>query len=186
MCKEAFSRRQNPRILPSLCSTGLLIATLLLTSVPAQSPSGNKAERKSRQLQEAYIPQIMALLQKHYDALNRHDLDAVLESFVQGDRTVLMGTGPGQRWQGPEQIKAAYSRFFKEFDEGTLSRQCDWKTGGISGEIGWLAASCRFSDSKQGKARQYDVNITGVLERLQGRWYFTSLHISNNGEGAGR
>jgi ketosteroid isomerase-like protein len=186
MCREAFSRRQQPSILPSLCSTGLLIGVFFLISVSAQVPGGSKAERKSRQLQDAYTPQIMALLQRHYDALNRHDLDAVLEAFVPGDRTVLMGTGPGQRWQGTEQIKAAYSTLFKDFDEGTLSRQCYWKSGGISGEIGWVAASCRFSDSKQGKLREYDANITGVLEKLQGRWYFASLHVSNNGDGGGR
>jgi len=184
MCKEAFSRRRKPRILPCLCSTGLLIATFLLTTVSAQLPGGNKAERKSRQVQDAYIPQIMALLQKHYDAINRHDLDAALEAFVPGERTVLMGTGPGDRWQGMEQIKTAYSKLFKDFDEGTLSRQCYWKTGGISGEIGWVAASCRFSDSKQGKAREYEVNISGVLERQQSRWYFASLHVSHIDGGA--
>jgi uncharacterized protein (TIGR02246 family) len=125
----------------------------------------------------------MALLQKHDDALNHHDLDALLEVFVPGERTVLMGTAPSERWQGIDQIRAAYSRSFNDFDEGTLNRQCYWKTGVISGEMGWVAASCRFSDSKQGKAREYEVNITGVLERQQGRWYFASLHVSNTSEG---
>jgi len=156
--------------------TGALAIIVLCAQI---SLTGANAQKKPHQNPDAYIPQIMALLQKHDDALNRHDLDGVAEVFVPGERTVVLGTGPNERWQGQEQIRAAYAQSFKDFDEGTMTRQCYWKTGGISGDLGWVAAACRFSDSKQGRARQYEVNITGVLEKQQGRWYFTSLHTSN-------
>src|SRR5262249_917708 len=155
---------------------GVCVVAALFLQAQGSEP---RAQKKSHQIQDAYVPQIMALLQKHDDAVNRHDLDTVVEVFAPGPRTVVMGTGPNERWQGMEQIREAYQQIFKAFDEGTMTRQCYWRTGGISGDMGWVAHTCKFSDSKQGKARQYEVNVTGVLEKQQGRWYFTSLHVSN-------
>src|SRR5215471_7673336 len=183
MCNQTSFRVQRSRILWNLLPIRSWLAMVMALIVLFINGLGDsRAQKKTRQMPDAYVPQIMALLQKHDDALNRHDLDAVIEVFAPGDRTVVMGTGPNERWQGMEQIKAAYSQIFKDFDEGTMSRQCYWKTGGISGDLGWVATSCKFSDSKQGKARQYEVNVTGVLEKQGSRWYFASLHVSNTGD----
>src|SRR5215813_563598 len=151
MCNQELFRGQRSTVLWSLASTRSgLAAALALVVLFIHGSGDSRTQKKTRQMQDAYVPQIMALLQKHDDAVNRHDLDGVIEVFAPGDRTVVMGTGPNERWQGVEQIKAAYSRIFNDLDEGTMSRQCYWKTGGISGELGWVATSCKFSDSKQG------------------------------------
>ena len=125
------------------------------------------------------LVQIVALLQKHDDALNQHDLDGVMSVFAPSANTVVLGTGPGERWQGKDEIRAAYTEIFKDFDKGTSTRNCDWKTGEVAGATAWMASMCKFSDSKDGQKREYELNVSGVLRKIGGKWYFQSLHYSN-------
>ena len=125
------------------------------------------------------IGQISAVLETHDNALNQHDLDGIMSVFAPNDKTVVMGTGPGEKWQGKDEIKAAYTEIFKDFDKGTSTRDCSWKTGEISGATAWMASMCKFSDSKGGQKREYELNVSGVLRKIGGKWYFQSLHYSN-------
>jgi hypothetical protein len=74
-------------------------------------------------------PSVVALLQKHDEAMNEKNLDAVMALFAPGDKTVMIGTGPGERWVGKEEIRTAYVEFFKDYDKGSLTRKCEWPTG---------------------------------------------------------
>lgn len=125
------------------------------------------------------LTQIVGLLQKHDDALNQHDLDGVMSVFAPSANTVVLGTGPGERWLGKDEIRAAYTEIFKDFDKGTSTRDCGWKTGEIIGASAWIASMCKFSDSKGGHKREYELNVSGVLRKIDGKWYFQSLHYSN-------
>lgn len=125
------------------------------------------------------LVQLVALLQQHDDALNQHDLDAVMKVFAPSANTVVLGTGPGERWQGTNEIRAAYTEIFKDFDKGTSTRNCDWKTGEVLGSTAWVASMCKFADSKGGQKREYELNVSGVLRKIGGKWYFQSLHYSN-------
>lgn len=127
--------------------------------------------------QDSNLSQIMALLQKHDEALNQHDLDGIMSVFAASPRTVVMGTGPGERWQGKDEIRAAYTEIVKDFDKGTATHNCDWKTGEIVGATAWVASTCKFSDSKSGQKREYELNVSGVLRKIGGKWYFQSLLI---------
>jgi uncharacterized protein (TIGR02246 family) len=128
---------------------------------------------------DANVSQLMALLQKHDDALNQHDLDGIMSVFAPSAKTVVMGTGPGERWQGKDEIKAAYTEIIKDFDKGTATRDCNWRTGEVVGDTAWVASMCKFADSKAGQKREYDLNVSGVLRKISGKWYFQSLHYSN-------
>ncbi|MBO0720247.1 MAG: nuclear transport factor 2 family protein [Blastocatellia bacterium] len=119
------------------------------------------------------------MIHKHDDAMNRHDLDGVLELYSPDPRTVMMGTGPGEKFQGQAEIRNAYSQMFKDYDKGTLNHSCYWKDGGSSGNVVWGAAMCKFSDSKDGKNRDYELNVTAVAEKQGGKWQFVMLHYSN-------
>lgn len=128
---------------------------------------------------DANVNQLAALLQKHDDALNQHDLDGIMGVFAPSDKTVVMGTGPGERWQGKDEIRSAYAEIIKDFDKGTSTRECGWKTGEVAGDTAWLASMCKFADSKGGQKREYELNVSGVLRKINGKWYFQSLHYSN-------
>ena len=132
-----------------------------------------------RAQKSADLSQIVALLQAHDNALNQHDLDGVMSVFAPTENVVVLGTGPGERWTGKDAIRGAYTEIFKDFDKGTSTRDCYWKTGDIEGNTAWLASMCKFADSKDGKKREYELNVSGVLRKIGGKWYFQSLHLSN-------
>src|SRR5262245_42031775 len=119
------------------------------------------------------------LLKQHDDAMNQHNLDGVVALFAPGPKTVIIGTGPGERYQGREEIKTAYTEFFKDFDKGTLVHECYWREGGGSGNLKWGAAMCKMTDSKDGKKREYGLNVSVALEKRKDQWQFVMMHFSN-------
>src|SRR5262245_41699457 len=62
---------------------------------------------------------VAELLKKHDDALNQHNLSGLLALYSPSPKTVILGTGPGEKYQGKDEIKAAYTEIFKDFDKGT-------------------------------------------------------------------
>jgi hypothetical protein len=153
---------------PIRCALLLVALALSAAVCPAQT-RGNNGVRA----------EIATLLDAHDEALNRHNLEGVLALFVPGPKTVLLGTGPGERYQGADEIRAAYKEFFKDFDEGTLKHSCYWKEGGANGNVVWGAAMCKFSDSVVAKQREYEMNVSAVAEKRGGKWQFVMLHFSN-------
>jgi ketosteroid isomerase-like protein len=119
------------------------------------------------------------LLSKHDDALNQQNLDALIGLYSSSPKTTMLGTGPGEKFQGAAEIKNAYSEIFKDFDKGTLKHTCYWREGGVAGNAAWLAAMCKFTDSKGGKLREYELNVSAVAENQGGKWQFVMLHYSN-------
>ena len=55
-------------------------------------------------------------MQKHDEAMNQHNLEGITALFAPDSKTVILGTGPGERYQGREEIKTAYTEMFKDFD----------------------------------------------------------------------
>jgi len=143
-----------------------------VTAVSAQSPKSEAAA------------DIATLLKKHDAAMNQHDLNGVTQLYAKGPNTVLLGTGPGEKFQGLEEIGTAYTEIFKDFDKGSLSANCYWKDGGVLGTAAWGAAMCKVSDSLGNKKREYELNVSAVLEKQSGRWLFRLLHFSNLTGGA--
>ena len=122
---------------------------------------------------------VVELLKKHDEALNQHNLAGVLALYAPSPKTVMLGTGPGEKFQGKEEIKAAYTEIFKDFDKGTLTPSCYWKDGGSSGNVVWGAAMCKLSDAKGEKQREYELNVSVVAEKQGGKWQSVLLHYSN-------
>ncbi len=153
----------------SLIRCGLLLASLSMGAAVCLA----QAQRSDVQAEVA------DLLKKHDDALNQHNLEGVLALYSASPKTVVMGTGAGERFQGKEEIKAAYTEIFKDFDKGTMAHNCYWKTGGGNATLVWGAATCKFSDSKGEKKREYEMNVSLAAEKQGGKWQFVMLHYSN-------
>jgi uncharacterized protein (TIGR02246 family) len=122
---------------------------------------------------------VAALLQKHDEAMNQHNLEAVMALFAPGDKTVMIGTGPGERWVGKDEIRAAYIEFFKDYEKGSLTRTCEWTTGEVKKEMAWGAAMCTMTDALKDRKRAFDLNVSAVAANQGGQWLFRSLHFSN-------
>jgi uncharacterized protein (TIGR02246 family) len=144
----------------------LLAAALAATCIPAFA-----AEKGTAAIREVF--------QAHETAFNSHNLKGVMELYAPGDKTVAMGTGPGEVWVGHAAIEGAYKHFFADFDAGTLKRSCPWELGNVSRNVGWMNATCEYHDSLKDKPRSYALNISVVLQKLHGAWKIRAMHFSN-------
>lgn len=122
---------------------------------------------------------VTELLKKHDEALNQHNLEGLLALYSPSPKAVMLGTGPGEKYQGKAEIKTAYTEIFKDFDKGTLAHTCYWKDSGGGGNMVWGAAMCKFTDAKGEKKREYELNISVVSEKQGGKWQLVMLHYSN-------
>jgi uncharacterized protein (TIGR02246 family) len=130
------------------------------------------------------VDEIKDLLARHDKALNDKNVEDVLKTFATDANTVVLGTGSGERFVGPEAIKEAYTEMFKDYDAGTLTVTCDWKTGGADpdGTMAWLAATCPATDSFKGAKREYALNVSAAAVKGADGWHFAMLHMSNSND----
>ena len=124
-------------------------------------------------------PELHALLTKYHAALQNQDLDAVVKTYAPGPDTVLLGTGPGERWLGQLAIQDAYQHFFADYDPGTMQINCGSQASGVAENLAWLLVACDYSDSQKAQKRQYGVNVSAVAEKQDGVWRFRAFHFSN-------
>lgn len=122
---------------------------------------------------------LTALLMNHVNAMKNRNVDAAVGAFSAAPDVVLLGTGPGERWIGKEEISNAYKHFFTDFDAGSMTVNCDSQTSESDQSLAWLTAICEFSDSLDGKRREYTVHLSAVAENEKDSWKFRTLHISN-------
>jgi ketosteroid isomerase-like protein len=143
-------------------------------SSASNSPGANSGKKVS-------VDEIKEVLAQHDKALNDKNLDSLMATFSSAPNTSVLGTGAEEKWVGPEEIRAAYTEIFKDYDPGTLQTNCDWKKGAAddSGTMAWLAAICSAKDSLKGKSREYKLNVSAAVEKQDGKWKFVMLHMSN-------
>ena len=156
-------------VMSSLSFTLFLLVMLTFGAEEARAQAAN----------DKTVSDLQALLTKHDQAFNQQDAAAVMAVYAPGANTVLMGTGPGERWVGKDEIQFAYTQMFKDFDKGRFEANCYWRAGGVNGNMAWLATMCKVSDSLKNKTREYELNVTAVAEKVAGKWLFRSVHFSN-------
>jgi ketosteroid isomerase-like protein len=144
------------------------------TSAPGTTAATGKDDPK-------VVEDVKAVLAKHDKALNDKNLDALMATFSNDPKTVLLGTGEGERYVGQQTIREAYTEILKDYDPGTLVTNCDWRTGGVdsAGTTAWVAATCQAQDSLKNAKREYVLNVSGALEKQGDGWRFVMLHMSN-------
>lgn len=126
----------------------------------------------------AAVAELGSLLKQHDDAMSTKNLDALMTLYADGPNTVMMGTGPGERWEGKESIREAFEQIFKDYERST-GRDCYWRSGGVNGDMAWLAVMCKMSDVLKKQKREYELNISAVFERQEGAWRIRAMHYSN-------
>jgi uncharacterized protein (TIGR02246 family) len=146
--------------------TGLAGATAVAALSPAASAQDSNPELESAR----------ALLKSHDDAFKNQNLDGVLATFAR--KAAVIGTGPGEIWSGPEEIKAAYENFFKGFDKGSQEFDYHFRLGGLQGDAGWLATSGNIKGKKDGKDFEFPINVTITIVKEDGAWRIAAFHFS--------
>jgi ketosteroid isomerase-like protein len=121
-------------------------------------------------------------LKAHDEAMTKHDLKDVMACLT--DKAALMGTGPGEIWVGPDDIKVAYQHFFEGFDKGEQNFEDQFKIGGAGAETGWLMASGNVTGKKDGKDLDFPLNISLTVAKSAGDWRIAVMHFSTLTGGA--
>ena len=124
--------------------------------------------------------ELRAVVRQHHDALNKHDLKALMALYADSPNVALMGTGPGEFWKGKAAIEEAYKHFFETFKAGSLQHDCPDASGHEEGDNAWLMVSCDMKDSDpSGQAREFGLNVSAVLKKEKAGWRVQALHTSN-------
>src|ERR1700751_6389941 len=100
-----------------------------LTGIAAVVATASAADAESSQGANPDLDQIRALLKAHDEAFTNHDLNGVMACLT--EKAAIMGTGPGEIWSGPDEIKVAYEHFFQGFDQGKQKYEYQFKIGAV-------------------------------------------------------
>lgn len=145
--------------------TAIAAVATLDSSVQAQDKADNPQ-----------LDAIRALLKAHDEAMTNHDLKGVMATL--SDKASIMGSGPGEMWVGPEEIKDAYEHFFQGFDKGQQEFEYKFKHGGLGSDMGWLMASGNIKAKKDGKAVEFPINVSLTVSKTGDQWKIASMHFS--------
>jgi uncharacterized protein (TIGR02246 family) len=152
--------------------TGIATISALTAQAGAAEPEGGESD----------LEQIKAVLKAHDDATTHHNIDGILA--VMAPKAVIMGTGPGEIWSGPDEIKDAYTHFFADFDKGQQDFTYDVRFGGLSAEMGWLMTSGEVKAKKDGKEFAFPLNVSITVAKADGKWQIAGMHFSTLAAGA--
>ena len=146
-----------------------------LAAIAAVATLDSSAQAQDKADNPALEP-IRALLKAHDDAMTNHDLKGVMATL--SEKASIMGTGPGEMWVGPEEIKDAYEHFFQGYDKGQQEFEYKFKHGGLSADMGWLMASGNIKAKKDGKPILFPINVSLTVAKAGGEWKIASMHFS--------
>ncbi len=147
------------------------VAGLSAVAIPTQSLQAEEAAQANPEVEE-----IRSLLKAHDEAMTNHDLTGVMKCL--SEKAAIMGTGPGEFYVGPEEIKVAYEHFFEGFDKGAQDFQYQFKIGGVGTDMGWLMASGNVTGKKDGEDIAFPSNISLTVAKESGDWRIASMHFS--------
>ena len=146
-------------------------ASLSALAMAAQSGQAEEAAEPNPE-----VTKIRALLKAHDEAMTNHDLGGVMKSLT--ENAAIMGTGPGEFWVGPEEIKIAYEHFFETFEKGAQHFEYQFRIGGVGADMGWLMASGTVTAKKDGKEFAFPLNISLTVAKKSEEWRIAAMHFS--------
>lgn len=119
---------------------------------------------------------IRALLDAHDAAFANHDLDGVMATM--SEKAAIMGSGPGEIWSGPDEIKAAHQQLFQGFDYGEQNFEYEFDIGELSGDKGWMMTSGNVTGKKDGMEFTFPINVSLIVTKDGEKWLIAAMHFS--------
>jgi uncharacterized protein (TIGR02246 family) len=144
-----------------------------ITAAVAVAPAANAQASEGA---NPDLDQIRTLLRAHDEAFTNHDLNGIMACLT--EKATIMGTGPGEVWSGPDEIKVAYEHFFEGFDKGEQKFEYQFKIGGVTSEIGWLMTAGNVNGKKDGKEFAFPLNVSLTVAKKDGKWLIAAMHFS--------
>ena len=147
-----------------------------IASITAAVAVASRADAESSEGGNPDLTQIHALLRAHDEAFTNHDLNGIMACLAK--KAAIMGSGPGEIWSGPGEIKVAYEHFFEGFDKGQQHFEYQFRIGGVTSEMGWLMASGNVNGKKDGKEFTFPLNLSLTVAKKDGKWLIAAMHFS--------
>jgi ketosteroid isomerase-like protein len=153
--------------------TAILGGLIAASTAAALGATASAADAKA---DNPELDAIRALLKAHDDAMTNHDFKGVMATLT--EKASIMGSGPGEMWVGPAEIKDAYEHFFQGYDKGQQEFEYKFKMGGLGSDMGWLMASGNVKAKKNGKAIEFPLNVSLTVVKAGDQWKIASMHFS--------
>ncbi|HEY5704946.1 MAG TPA: nuclear transport factor 2 family protein [Terrimicrobiaceae bacterium] len=144
-----------------------------LSALAMVAPAARAEESKEANPE---VEKIRTLLKAHDEAMTNHDLKGVMACLT--EKAAIMGTGPGEAWVGPDEIKMAYEHFFEGFDKGEQYFEYQFKIGSVGTDMGWLMASGNVTGKKDGNDFTFPMNVSLTVAKKAGNWRIAAMHFS--------
>ncbi len=126
---------------------------------------------------EEVMAELKAVRDARIAAFKARDVDAVMKTYSTKPDTVFMGTGPGELWVGPEEIREAHEEIFKAYDDETS--EITWGSVNVNGDVAWVMATADVISKAGDEENSFQINRSMVLEKQDGKWVIVALHYSN-------
>ena len=149
------------------------IATI---AAAAAVPSVASAQKPEAEAENPELEPMRALLKAYDTAFTNQDLNGVMATL--SDKAALMGSGPGEIWAGPDEIKAAHQHFFEGFDAKQQGFDYEFNIGQVTGDTAWMLTSGNVNGTKGGKEFTFPVNISLTATKQGGKWLIAAMHFS--------
>jgi ketosteroid isomerase-like protein len=147
-----------------------------VAGITAAVAVGPTADAQSSQAANPELEQIRALLRAHDEAFTNQNLNGIMACLT--EKAAIMGTGPGEIWLGPDEIKVAYEHFFENFDKGEQKFEYQFKIGEVTPEMGWLMTAGNVNGKKDGKEVAFPLNLSLTVAKKAGKWLIAAMHFS--------
>ncbi len=121
--------------------------------------------------------EMLEFIKNYRQAFQEKDIDAVMSLYAPGQQAVLMGTGPGERYEGQEEIRAAHLEYFNSYDKEESKNT--WHKIWVKGDIALVAVQTYITAYAKNVKEEFAINWSGAMEKQDGKWVFLSRHISN-------
>jgi len=145
-----------------------------IAAAAVAAPPAGRAQAPTAESPE--LEPIRALLEAYDKAFTNHDLDGVMASL--SEKCAIMGTGPGEIWSGPDEIKGAHEHFFDGFDKGEQHFEYEFNIGGVTSEMGWMLTSGNVTGKKDGNEFAFPLNVSLTVAKDTGKWLILAMHFS--------
>jgi ketosteroid isomerase-like protein len=147
-----------------------------IASITAAVAVASRADAESAEGANPDLAEIRALLRAHDEAFTNQDLNGIMACLT--TKAAIMGSGPGEIWSGPGEIKVAYEHFFEGFDKGEQKFEYQFRIGGVSPEMGWLMTAGNVNGKKDGKEFAFPLNLSLTVSKKEGKWLIAAMHFS--------
>jgi ketosteroid isomerase-like protein len=119
-------------------------------------------------------PDIEKVIRESYDAYQRGDASTLDEGWSRDESVIVLGTAPGERWEGHRTIVEGMGKEMAERTAESPQSRMDAVRAYREGDVGWAVTEGAFVIDGAG----IPTRGTAVLHREDGSWKFVQWTFS--------